>query len=515
MKNKEITKGLRRNVEGFDGESTPQRITTNFYWITLMYMNFFTAQKRVKFSVFTQNLVRVSVFTTMFFMTASAMADDVAKIGNTTYSSLKEAIDAVPNNGIATAISLVKDISTDKGFIISDNKNIILNLEGKSIEITNNSIALTVDKRCQLSINGDGAIKNTADDYHGKDYRACIWAEEDSKITINGGNFSNDALTPTITTYGELYINYGSFENKGMTWVISCLKYYGEIYNGKFKGYYTLNNCHIYGGLHSANNVYTNKDFYKFIPNTDPNTNKTYPYTIGYPVIKDGAEYKNEKDLELKGYSLTYCRHFENTEWQQLYVPFDIPANIWREYFEIAETTDFKNGKFIITKLDQNENVEANNLYMIRAKKVASNGEDIYISVPDAKIKASAVTEKRLSEGTLFTCNGFLDKGRWMNIANGKCYTIINGKLSQYDLSGYNDDVIVMTPQRWFLSADHPVNTSYEIKVNAGTTAIDNVTNESDNNDIIYNLTGQRVNKDAKGIVIINGKKQVLNLHSR
>ena len=50
----------------------------------------------------------------------------------------------------------------------------------------------------------------------------------------------------------------------------------------------------------------------------------------------------------------------------------------------------------------------------------------------------------------------------------------------------------------------------YTIKVEAGTTSINTVKTTAQKNDAIYNLAGQKVGKDYKGIVIMNGKKVVL-----
>ena len=50
----------------------------------------------------------------------------------------------------------------------------------------------------------------------------------------------------------------------------------------------------------------------------------------------------------------------------------------------------------------------------------------------------------------------------------------------------------------------------YTIKVEAGTTGISTVKTTAQKNDAIYNLAGQKVGKDYKGIVIMNGRKVVL-----
>ena len=66
----------------------------------------------------------------------------------------------------------------------------------------------------------------------------------------------------------------------------------------------------------------------------------------------------------------------------------------------------------------------------------------------------------------------------------------------------------------WTIAADCDVivyNTNgchiYSIKVEAGSTGISTVNAQKTQNNVIYNLAGQKVGNDYKGIVIMNGKK--------
>ena len=66
----------------------------------------------------------------------------------------------------------------------------------------------------------------------------------------------------------------------------------------------------------------------------------------------------------------------------------------------------------------------------------------------------------------------------------------------------------------WTIDADCDVivyNTNgchiYSIKVEAGSTGISTVNAQKTQNNVIYNLAGQKVGNDYKGIVIMNGKK--------
>ena len=45
------------------------------------------------------------------------------------------------------------------------------------------------------------------------------------------------------------------------------------------------------------------------------------------------------------------------------------------------------------------------------------------------------------------------------------------------------------------------------VEINNVTTGINAVENNAKANDVMYNLAGQRVNKNYKGVVIVNGKK--------
>ena len=76
------------------------------------------------------------------------------------------------------------------------------------------------------------------------------------------------------------------------------------------------------------------------------------------------------------------------------------------------------------------------------------------------------------------------------------------------------------TEQKWQMPADATTTDVcvrnnngchiYFIKVTAGTTGISTVKAQNVQSNVIYNLAGQKVGKDYKGIVIMNGKKVVL-----
>ena len=215
----------------------------------------------------------------------------VAKIGNKEYDSLQTAFDEVPNDGTLVSIVIQNNIENlEKPVILGDNKsnnkNVILDMNNKSITVSENFDGRVIENYGTLTIkgsgtissnnssNGYGAVKNfgnlTIENgiYKGNIERsggAVIFNKgAESKLTINngtlgdsmyiiynegyteinGGNFIGRSCSACRSgNYGytisnvnkdaKLYINDGYFE--GVQGGISIAAGYGEIKNGTFK----------------------------------------------------------------------------------------------------------------------------------------------------------------------------------------------------------------------------------------------------------------------------------------
>ena len=144
--------------------------------------------------------------------------EPVAQIGETKYTSLAAAVEAVPENGAeATTIKMIADVELDATVTIPANKNVVLDLNGKTVSgaisgapvIRNNGTLAIADS------GNAGTIANTLDD-------------SSTSVKLSGA----------VNNYGTLTLNGGSYSTSvGGSYVI----YTGE-------GATTVNDCTVTGG---------------------------------------------------------------------------------------------------------------------------------------------------------------------------------------------------------------------------------------------------------------------------
>ena len=139
--------------------------------------------------------------------------------------------------------TLAADIVLDESVAIKSGKEVVLNLNGKTVKNNSNSSAFNVYG--SLVINGEG----TVDGGEGGD-NVAVWSMPGGKLTINGGTYTvgadaNGLGNSTIyTTGGDVVINGGTFSTaakyRDSYWTIN--KQNGstgkvEIYGGTFPGF--------------------------------------------------------------------------------------------------------------------------------------------------------------------------------------------------------------------------------------------------------------------------------------
>ena len=139
--------------------------------------------------------------------------------------------------------TLAADLVLDESMAVKAGKEVILDLNGKTVK--NNSNSSAFDVYGSLVINGEG----TVDGGEGGD-NVAVWSMSGGKLTINGGTYTvgadaNGSGNSTIyTTGGDVVINGGTFSNAaksaGRYWTIN--KQNGstgkvEIYGGTFPGF--------------------------------------------------------------------------------------------------------------------------------------------------------------------------------------------------------------------------------------------------------------------------------------
>lgn len=229
-------------------------------------------------------------------------------------------------------------------------------------------------------------------------------------------------------------------------------------------------------------------------------------------------EYVNETDI--KDCDITYIRTFDDTEWQSLYVPFEIePAN-YSEDFEFAIINNFHqyddndDGIFDrieleIKRCDLSKTLQSNYPYLIRAKEagrksIEVNGTTLY-ATEEFTIDCSSVEFLYEFTGNYNSITDLRKRG---------CYYLNEGYLTKAYKSSQT-----LEPFRWTMSItarnsqykDSPIIVgSSKIKVRIygdGETDIDEVGNVSTTPEEIYNINGIRCdNTDKPGLYIMKMK---------
>ena len=139
--------------------------------------------------------------------------------------------------------TLAADLVLDESMAVKSGKEVVLNLNGKTVK--NNSNSSAFDVYGSLVLNGEG----TVDGGEGGD-NVAVWSRPGGKLTINGGTYTvgadaNGSGNSTIyTTGGDVVINGGTFSTaakyRDSYWTIN--KQNGstgkvEIYGGTFPGF--------------------------------------------------------------------------------------------------------------------------------------------------------------------------------------------------------------------------------------------------------------------------------------
>lgn len=160
----------------------------------------------------------------------------VAMIGENKYSTLQQAFDAVETNNVTTYVDIINDVvmSTNDIAILDGGKNVVLNMNGKSITvdstftgrpIVNNGILKVIGNGVidsSMSTEGYGAINNngdlTIDDgtYSGYIYGsgACIKNNSKASLLINNGTFNKATCAIYNDVGATAVINNGLFDTR-------------------------------------------------------------------------------------------------------------------------------------------------------------------------------------------------------------------------------------------------------------------------------------------------------------
>lgn len=107
----------------------------------------------------------------------------VAQIGSTYYATLAEAVNAVPTGGTATTITLLNNVTLPSTLIVSDGRDITLNMNGHTIS---KDYSVIMVEYGSLNVTGTGTIQETVEDGYGA-------------INIKGSQNVGDTNYTTVT----------------------------------------------------------------------------------------------------------------------------------------------------------------------------------------------------------------------------------------------------------------------------------------------------------------------------
>ena len=236
-------------------------------------------------------------------------------------------------------------------------------------------------------------------------------------------------------------------------------------------------------------------------------------------VLQDGDGYNTGYDQDLQ--TLTYTRTFSNTEWQALYVPFEMAYADWQADFEVARLNDVHqwddndDGTIDRTELEavklKSGKTEANTPYLIRAK---STGEKAIKQTHATLYAAKENSIDCSSVGTLFTFTGTYSGVSGTTMFTNGYYAMGGGTLHQA-ASSAND----LSPMRWYMTVtDRNGNPKSlgAVKVMVFGDDTDGISPTpalpgEEGEEAVYDLSGRRTDcPTKKGVYIKNGRKMIV-----
>ena len=163
---------------------------------------------------------------------ANAGEEPVAKIGETPYASLQEAVNAASASDQATTITLVADIADIHAsdiVTIPSEANLTLDMNEKKITVASDFTGRPLINRGTLTITGNGTIDSSASNTGG--YGA---VDNYGVLTIENGTFT-----------GSVNASGASIKNRPD----ATLTIYDGLFNGAVTAVYNAGKTYIHGGI--------------------------------------------------------------------------------------------------------------------------------------------------------------------------------------------------------------------------------------------------------------------------
>lgn len=191
------------------------------------------------------------------------------------------------------------------------------------------------------------------------------------------------------------------------------------------------------------------------IPDFMPAHDVVVTGTILNSNISDGIIYNN--NIRLDNVDFSYTRTFNNTNWQTLYVPFEMSYNDWKDDFDVAKINNFheyddnEDGVVDRTTLEiiyvKSGSTRPNVPYMIRAKETGTKTINISNSTlypsEENSIDCSSVKTKYIFTGTFSGVSG-------EDMYNNGYYAFAGGSLCRPASSS-----VPLGPFRWYLRLEN------------------------------------------------------------
>ena len=230
------------------------------------------------------------------------------------------------------------------------------------------------------------------------------------------------------------------------------------------------------------------------------------------------------QDEDKENVSITYTRTLNNTEWNALYLPFEIPVSQLTDKYEVAyinaihsydedDNGEIDRMSMEVIKLREGT-LHANHPYLIKARTAAA--KQMSITVENTTLyKAESRTLDCSSVYTKFEITGIYEKKTSEQLAG--CYALSGG--SWKNLSSGSS----LNPFRLYLRVSSregsPVKLSEAALARIGihvqgeetaTSVEERLMQKQHKADAVYDLSGRRVTSPKKGqTYILNGKKRM------
>ncbi|MBQ5374926.1 MAG: Ig domain-containing protein, partial [Bacteroidaceae bacterium] len=230
------------------------------------------------------------------------------------------------------------------------------------------------------------------------------------------------------------------------------------------------------------------------------------------------------QDEDKENVSITYTRTLNNTEWNALYLPFEIPVSQLTDKYEVAyinaihsydedDNGEIDRMSMEVIKLREGT-LHANHPYLIKARTTAA--KQMSITVENTTLyKAESRTLDYSSVYTKFEITGIYEKMTSAQLAG--CYALSGG--SWKSLSSGSS----LNPFRLYLRVSSregsPVKLSEAALARIGihvqgegpaTSVEERLMQKQHKADAVYDLSGRRITSPKKGqTYIVNGKKRM------